>query len=154
MAYYFKVSLLLVLLAVDLAVAVVCNEPSVHDLIRLKSTLPEYLHVSSQPVYGDPISDNDHCPPRSYLVQQGAVNTICPSYNYIESDLDRIPINISHTRCLCRQCLAGHNNMCHAIYRQLPVLRKTDTCRNGEIVYNVEMEEVSVGCTCLPRRRL
>ncbi|XP_033756074.1 interleukin 17-like protein [Pecten maximus] len=141
----------LLMLAVSQAAAVVCNEPSVEDLTQLKSTLPEYLYINSQTMYGEPISNNDRCPSRSYLIQQGALNTVCPSYDYIESDLDRIPVNISHTRCLCRHCLIGRNHRCHVIRRQLPVLKKTGECRNGEYVYNVEMEQVAVGCTCLPR---
>ncbi|XP_069141010.1 uncharacterized protein [Argopecten irradians] len=93
----------------------------------------------------------DHDCPAYSQPQKGEKLPLCPTFQELDSDANRIPSDIVQTRCRCKNCVLRHKkrhqNMCKPVLRHIPVLKKVG-CVSGVFEYREFLQEVSVSCVC------
>ncbi|KAL4224400.1 Interleukin 17B [Mactra antiquata] len=87
-------------------------------------------------------------------------NNACPWVFVSNYDVDRLPVNIPETRCVCDRCLEklprGENvfryvprlGRCKPVKSSVVVLRRHWNVTSGLYDYEPDTEKIAVGCTC------
>lgn len=90
---------------------------------------------------------------------QNIPNT-CPWVSILNTDVDRLPVEIPEAQCVCNRCLQkqphGTNvfrhvprlGRCKQVMTKLTVLRRHCNPTSGHYEYYADTEKISVGCTC------
>ncbi|KAI8519545.1 Interleukin-17 [Branchiostoma belcheri] len=92
--------------------------------------------------------------PESAVAHDGDISqrAISPWAWELDVDVNRYPTEIAKAKCLCTACLVNgvqdYNYFSEPIYSQMKVLRRSKCDRKGRWRYEVEWENVPVGCTC------
>ena len=75
---------------------------------------------------------------------------ICPWYFVINYDSARYPRDLVEARCSCTGCIGETSGTsgCEMMYYNVPVLRRTATCSNGQYVWDEGWQRLATGCTC------
>ncbi|KAK6174685.1 hypothetical protein SNE40_017916 [Patella caerulea] len=153
-----------------------CREPDTAELLRsIKTPDPEILHPSflMMPNFRKMAVNIDHnssehaktlpfrgeqgCHDAKRIVRRHGGN-ICPSYQVIDYDPDRVPSTIIQSKCSCGHCQRQDERErrhygCERVFTYSRVLRRAGCSRHpvtGESVmqYNKVWEPISIGCSC------
>ncbi|XP_060072545.1 interleukin 17-like protein [Ylistrum balloti] len=144
-----------------------CRNPNATQMINLTHTLlqgsslwlsHEATDIDASSVYRSLLQGDTSCPVPTGNGELEDPST-CPSYLVKEVDATRIPSTIVHAQCRCDSCqISGLRHKrrqqyaCEPVYRFLPVLKRQNTCINGEYEYVLSQQKVAVACHCVRSR--
>ncbi|XP_060072547.1 uncharacterized protein LOC132552395 [Ylistrum balloti] len=117
-----------------------------------KSVLEDFVYMSEAHVHVDEVNRQikRDCQSRTLLAGENSFS-LCPTYQELDRDERRTPIDILQTRCYCDRCAMRRRRRyqykCTPVFRYIPVLMKVG-CTNSIYDYMVAEQKVSVACVC------